>query len=79
MPWRSWTGAGGLLKDATKGHLEQITGRCKVPLKGQRRRGPRKADGVKTVIVVRHTGGDVAWPDGRDVLSRKGGDRARSK
>jgi len=39
----------------------------KVPLKANVDAAIEKAQGVKTVIVVRHTGGDVAWTKGRDI------------
>src|SRR5208282_5834095 len=70
---------GGFSPDALAGRIvdaksevvvtadEGLRGGRKVPLKGNVDAALEKAEGVKTVIVVRHTGGDVAWRDGRDV------------
>ncbi len=70
---------GGFSPDALAGRIvdaksevvvtadEGLRGGRKVPLKANVDAALEKADGVKTVIVVRHTGGDVAWQDGRDV------------
>jgi acetyl-CoA synthetase len=47
---------------------EGLRGGRKVPLKGQCRQGAGKLPDVEeAVIVVKRTGGDVAWEDGRDV------------
>ena len=46
---------------------EGLRGGRKVPLKANADAAIEKAGGVKTVIVVRHTGGDIAWRNGRDV------------
>ncbi|MEE8633163.1 MAG: acetate--CoA ligase [Methyloceanibacter sp.] len=39
----------------------------KIPLKANTDAALQKTDHVKTVLVVRHTGGDVPWTPGRDV------------
>ena len=46
---------------------EGLRGGRKVPLKANVDVAIEKAGGVKTVIVVKRTGGDVGWQDGRDV------------
>src|SRR5271163_2354809 len=46
---------------------EGLRGGRKVPLKTNVDAALEKAEVVKTVIVVRHTGGDIAWRNGRDV------------
>ena len=46
---------------------EGLRGGRKVPLKANVDAAIEKAGGVKTVVVVRHTGGDVGWRHGRDV------------
>ena len=71
---------GGFSPDALAGRIadaksevvitadEGLRGGRKVPLKANVDAALEKAEGVvKTVIVVRHTGGDIAWQDGRDV------------
>ena len=70
---------GGFSPDALAGRIadaksevvitadEGLRGGRKVPLKANVDAAVEKAGGVKTVIVVRHTGGDVAWRHGRDV------------
>jgi len=70
---------GGFSPDALAGRItdaksevvitadEGLRGGRRVPLKANVDTALEKADGVKTVIVVRHTGGDVAWRNGRDV------------
>src|SRR5271168_1708827 len=70
---------GGFSPDALAGRIvdakskvvvtadEGLRGGRNVPLKANVDAALEKAEGVKTVIVVRHTGGDVAWRDGRDV------------
>ena len=46
---------------------EGLRGGRKVPLKANVDAALEKVGGVKTVIVVRHTGGHVGWRHGRDV------------
>ncbi|HJQ56629.1 MAG TPA: acetate--CoA ligase [Vineibacter sp.] len=46
---------------------EGLRGSRKVPLKGNTDEALKKCPGVTTVIVVRRTGGQVAWVAGRDV------------
>ncbi len=46
---------------------EGIRGGRKIPLKENTDAACDKAGGVKTIVVVRHTGGKVAMKDGRDV------------
>jgi acetyl-CoA synthetase len=46
---------------------EGLRGGRKVPLKANVDIAAEKAGGVKTVIVVKHTGGDIAWQNDRDV------------
>jgi acetyl-CoA synthetase len=70
---------GGFSPDALAGRIadaksevvitadEGLRGGRKVPLKANVDAAVEKAGGVKTVIVVRHTGGDVGWRPGRDV------------
>jgi len=70
---------GGFSPDALAGRIEGATsevvitadeglrGGRKVPLKANVDIACDKAGGVKTVIVVKHTGGDVVWKEGRDV------------
>ena len=70
---------GGFSPDALAGRIadaksevvitadEGLRGGRKVPLKANVDAAIEKAGGVKTVIVVRHTGGDVGWRPGRDV------------
>ena len=38
-----------------------------MPLKANVDAAIEKVEGVKTVIVVKHTGGEIAWRNGRDV------------
>ena len=57
---------------------EGFRGGRKVPLKANVDAALEKAEGVKTVIVVKHTGGDIGWRNGRDVWlheAEKAGDR----
>ena len=61
----------GRIADA-KSHVvitadEGLRGGRKVPLKANVDAAIEKVGGVKTVIVVRHTGGHVGWRHGRDV------------
>ena len=46
---------------------EGVRGGRKIPLKANADRALARCPGVSTVLVVRRTGGDVAWADGRDV------------
>ena len=67
---------GGFSADALAGRIadaksevvitadEGLRGGRKVPLKANVDVAAEKAGGVKTVIVVKHTGGDIAWQDG---------------
>ena len=70
---------GGFSPDALAGRIEDaksevvitadegLRGGRKVPLKANVDIALQKADCVKTVIVVKHTGGEVAWDAKRDV------------
>ena len=70
---------GGFSPDALAGRIadaksevvvtadEGLRGGRKVPLKANVDAAAEKAGGVKTVIVVQHTGGEVAWSKGRDI------------
>ena len=70
---------GGFSPDALAGRIadaksevvitadEGLRGGRKVPLKANVDVAAEKAGGVKHVLVVKHTGGDVPWQDGRDV------------
>jgi acetyl-CoA synthetase len=70
---------GGFSPDALAGRIEGassevvitadegLRGGRKVPLKANVDLAVAKAGGVKTVIVVKHTGGEVAWDSKRDV------------
>jgi len=46
---------------------EGVRGGKKIPLKSNTDAAIEKSGGVSTVVVIRHTGGDVGWVDGRDV------------
>jgi acetate--CoA ligase len=46
---------------------EGLRGGRKVPLKANADKAAAGAPGVKTMLVVKHTGGEVAWTEGRDV------------
>ncbi|MEM7398902.1 MAG: acetate--CoA ligase [Pseudomonadota bacterium] len=46
---------------------EGLRGSKKVPLKANADEAAEKSDHVKKILVVRRTGGDVPWTDGRDV------------
>jgi acetyl-CoA synthetase len=46
---------------------EGVRGGKKIPLKLNTDAAIEKSGGVSTVVVIRHTGGDVGWVDGRDV------------
>ena len=70
---------GGFSADALAGRIadaksevvitadEGLRGGRKVPLKANADAAAEKAGGVKTMIVVRRTGGGVSWQTGRDV------------
>jgi acetyl-CoA synthetase len=70
---------GGFSPDAIAGRIddaksavvitadEGLRGGRRVPLKANVDAALKKASGVKTVLVVKRTGGDVAWTPGRDV------------
>ncbi len=70
---------GGFSPDALAGRIadaksevvvtadEGLRGGRKVPLKANVDAAAEKAGGVETVIVVQHTGGEVAWSKGRDI------------
>ncbi len=70
---------GGFSPDALAGRIEDcksefvitadegLRGGRKIPLKANTDTALQKNGHVKTVLVVRHTGGDVPWTDGRDV------------
>ena len=70
---------GGFSPDALAGRIvdakseivitadEGLRGGRKVPLKANVDVALEKAEGVKHVIVVKHTGGEIAWQPGRDV------------
>jgi len=46
---------------------EGLRGGRKVPLKANADKAAEQAPGLKHVLVVKHTGGDVAWTAGRDL------------
>ena len=46
---------------------EGVRGGRKIPLKANTDAAVAKCDGVHTVVVVKRTGGDIGWVDGRDV------------
>ena len=46
---------------------EGLRGGRSVPLKANADIAAAKGEHIKTIIVVRHTGGDIPWTDGRDV------------
>ncbi len=70
---------GGFSPDSLAGRITDCTSTCivtadegirggrKIPLKDNTDAACERAGGVKTVIVVRRTGGDVTMKDGRDV------------
>ena len=78
---------GGFSPDAIAGRLddaksevvitadEGLRGGRKVPLKANVDAALKKATGVKHVLVVRRTGGEVAWTPGRDVWLHEACDR----
>ena len=71
---------GGFSPDSLAGRIEDcgstfvitadegLRGGRKVPLKANVDAALNKVSGVKTVLMVRHTGGEVAMTDGRDVV-----------
>ena len=57
---------------------EGLRGGRKVPLKANADEALKQCPGVKTVIVVRRTGGAVGWVEGRErLVSRRDGERRR--
>ena len=70
---------GGFSPDALAGRIidcesncvitadEGIRGGRKIPLKANTDKALESCPGVKTVVVVKRTGGDIGWEDGRDV------------
>jgi len=78
---------GGFSPDAIAGRIddakseivitadEGLRGGRRVPLKANVDEAIKKAPGVKTVLVVRRTGGEVAWTPGRDVWMHEACDR----
>ena len=70
---------GGFSPDALAGRIsdcksefvitadEGLRGGRKIPLKANTDAAIEKSGHVKAVFVVRHTGGDVPWHEGRDV------------
>jgi len=46
---------------------EGVRGAKKIPLKGNTDTATEKCPNVHTVVVVKHTGGNVTWKNGRDV------------
>jgi acetyl-CoA synthetase len=46
---------------------EGVRGAKKIPLKGNTDTATEKCPNVHTVLVVKHTGGNIAWKNGRDV------------
>ena len=78
---------GGFSPDAIAGRIddakseivitadEGLRGGRKVPLKANVDEALKKVSGVKHVLVVRRTGGEVAWTPGRDVWMHEAMDR----
>ena len=78
---------GGFSPDAIAGRIddckseivitadEGLRGGRKVPLKANVDEALKKVAGVKHVLVVKRTGGDVAWTPGRDVWMHEATDR----
>jgi acetyl-CoA synthetase len=76
---------GGFSPDALAGRItdakseivitadEGLRGGRKVPLKSNVDAALEKTEGVKTVIVVKHTGAEIAWRSGRDVWLHEAG------
>jgi acetyl-CoA synthetase len=61
----------GRITDCTSGFVitadEGVRGGRKIPLKANIDAALAKCEGVKSVLVIRHTGGDVAMQEGRDI------------
>src|ERR1700690_1096666 len=61
----------GRIQDCGSTHVitpdEGLRGGRKVPLKANTDEALKSCPGVKTVLVVRRTGGSIGWKDGRDV------------
>jgi acetyl-CoA synthetase len=55
---------------------EGVRGGKKIPLKSNTDAAIEKSGGVKTVVVVKHTGGNIGWVDGRDVWYHAETDKA---
>ncbi len=55
---------------------EGVRGGKKIPLKSNTDAAIEKSGGVKTVVVIKHTGGDIGWVDGRDVWYQAEMDKA---
>ena len=82
---------GGFSPDAIAGRIEDckseivitadegLRGGRKVPLKANVDEALKKAPGVKHVLVVKRTGGDVAWTPGRDVWLHEAAERVSAK
>ncbi|PJK29382.1 acetate--CoA ligase [Minwuia thermotolerans] len=70
---------GGFSPDSLAGRIQDCESNCvitadegvrggrRIPLKANTDAALAECPGVEHVVVVRHTGGDVAWKDGRDV------------
>ncbi len=54
---------------------EGVRGGKPVPLKSNTDEALAECPGVKSVIVVKHTGGDIGWEDGRDVWYHEAADK----
>ncbi len=82
---------GGFSPDAVAGRIEDaqseivitadegLRGGRKVPLKANVDEALKKAPGVKHVLVVKRTGGDVAWTPGRDVWYHEVAERVSTR
>ena len=82
---------GGFSPDAVAGRIddaqseivitadEGLRGGRKVPLKGNVDEALKKAPSVRHVLVVKRTGGDVAWTPGRDVWMHEAAERVSSR
>ncbi len=70
---------GGFSPDSLAGRIQDCNSNCvitadegircgrKIPLKANTDAALKTSPTVKTVVVVKRTGGDIAWADGRDV------------